>query len=67
MEEFLPRLKDISDGLKKVVESETGELGIHITSTFVPGLSLDRDTIRQIADLGLSMDIDVVIHSSDDD
>jgi hypothetical protein len=63
--EFVERLDGISEGLQKVVRSEGGELGIHVTSTFVPGLSFEPETLRFIADLGLSMDVDVVLYSSD--
>ncbi len=66
LEEFLNRLSGISDGLRKVVRSEGGEFAIHVTSTFVPGLSFEPDTIRRIADLGLSMDIDVILYGEGD-
>lgn len=66
MAEFCERLPGISEGLRKVVRSEGGEFGIHVTSTFVPGLSFEPETMRLIADLGLSMDVDVILYSSDD-
>ena len=66
MAEFVERLDGISEGLQKIVRSEGGEFGIHITSTFVPGLSFEPDTLKLIAKLGLSMDVDVVLYSSDD-
>jgi hypothetical protein len=59
--EFLDRLRGISEGLRKVVRSEGGEFVIHVTGTFVPALSFDTETIRLLADLGLSLDIDVVL------
>jgi hypothetical protein len=65
MAEFCERLTEISEGLRKVVRSEGGEFGIHVTSTFVPGLSFEPETLRLIADLGLSMDVDVILYSSD--
>lgn len=43
--------------------SEGGEFGIHVTSASVPGLNFDAATLSQIADLGLSMDIDVILYS----
>jgi hypothetical protein len=67
MAEFLERLNGISEGLRKVVRSEGGQFGIHITSTFVPGLSFQPETLRLIAALGLSMDVDVIICGSDED
>jgi hypothetical protein len=67
MAEFLERLKGISEGLQKVVRSEGGEFGIHVTSTFVPGLSFEPETLRLIADLGLSMDVDVILYSSEEE
>jgi len=67
MAEFLDRLSGISDGLRKVIRSEGGEFGIHVTSTFVPGLSFEPKTIKAIADLGLSMDVDVILYSSEED
>jgi alkylated DNA nucleotide flippase Atl1 len=67
MAEFCERLNGSSEGLRRVVRSEGGEFGIHVTSTFVPGLNFDPGTIRLIADLGLSMDVDVILYCSDED
>jgi hypothetical protein len=66
MADFLERLTGISEGLRKVVRSEGGEFVIHVTSTFVPALSFKPETLRLIADLGLSMDVDVILYSNDD-
>ena len=64
--DFVERLDGIKEGLRKVVQSEGGEFGICVTSTFVPGLSFEPETLRLIADLGLSMDIDVILYSTDE-
>jgi hypothetical protein len=66
MAEFVERLDGISEGLRKVARSEGGEFGIHVTSTFVPGLSFEPETLRLIANVGLSLDIDVVLYGSDE-
>jgi hypothetical protein len=67
MTEFLDRLKDISGGLQSVIRSEGGEFGVHITSAFIPGLSFEPQTLRVIAELGLSVDVDVILYSNGTD
>jgi len=65
--ELLDRVKGISDGLRKVVLTEGGGLGIHVTATSVPGLSFEPETIHLIAELGLSIDVDIVLISAEED
>ena len=65
MAEFFERLSTIREGLRQAVQSEGGQFGITTTCTFVPGLSFDQKIITEIADLGLSLDIDVILYGSD--
>jgi hypothetical protein len=67
IEEFLDRVRGISDGLHKVVLTGGGEFGIHVTATFVPGLSFEPETVYLIAEVGLSMDVDIVLISAEED
>ncbi len=41
------------------------ERRLQITSTFVAGLNFEPETLRGIADPGLSMDVDVILNRSD--
>ena len=66
IEEFLDRVRGISDGLHKVVRTEGGEFGIHVTATFVPGLSFEPETIYLIAEVGLSLGVDIVLISAEE-
>jgi Domain of unknown function (DUF4279) len=58
---LLKRALAISAGLTQVVADFGGEFAIHTTSASIPGISLSDEQVRQIADLGLSMDIDIVL------
>lgn len=67
VEEFLYRVRGVSEGLRKVVLTEGGEFGIHVTGAFVPGLSFEPETIHLIAEIGLSMSVDIVLISAEED
>jgi hypothetical protein len=67
IKEFLDRVRGISDGLREVVLTEGGGFGIHVTATSVPGLSFEPETIHLIAELGLSLDVDIVLISAEED
>jgi Domain of unknown function (DUF4279) len=61
IEELLHRIEPIADALSGIVTSEGGQLAIWVTSSSVPGITLDQHTIRTVADLGLSLDVDIVL------
>ena len=64
--ELMQRAEAISTGLGRAVALLGGEFAIHVTSTSIPGISLSNDQIRRLADLGLSLDIDIVLSAPDD-
>ena len=69
LDDFLKRLKPISIKLRKVAHTERveyAEFFIHVTSQFVPGISLAPEAITLLADTGLSLDIDVVLYGSEE-
>jgi hypothetical protein len=39
---------------------------IHVTAQSVPGISLSRDTLRALANAGLSLDVDIVLYASEE-
>jgi hypothetical protein len=62
---ILKRALPISGGLKRAVAEFGGEFAIYATATSIPGVGLTREQVRRIADLGLSIDIDIVMIAED--
>lgn len=61
IDQLLRRTAPISAGLAQVVDELGGQFAIQVTSSSVPGISLSSEQVRQIADLGLSLDIDIIL------
>jgi hypothetical protein len=60
------RLNSISHKLRESGLAEGAELFIHVSAQSVPGISLSPDAIRVIADAGVSLDVDVILYSLDE-
>lgn len=61
--DVLQRLKPISHKLREITAAEGAEFFIHVTSQSAPGISLSRETIQVLADAELSLDVDIVLYS----
>jgi len=64
VEELLYRIEPFADTLRGIITSEGGQLAIWVTSSSVPGITLDQHTIQTLADLGLSLDVDIILISN---
>lgn len=64
IEGLLHRIEPIENALRCIITSEGGQLAIRATSSSVPGITLDRHMIRTLADLGLSLDVDIILISN---
>ena len=63
---ILHRLKPISHKLREISFAEGAQFFIHVTAQSVPGISLSTDAILALADAGLSLDVDVILYSPDE-
>ena len=61
--DVLQRLQPISHKLREISAAEGAEFFIHVTSQSAPGISLSRETIQVLADAELSLDVDIVLYS----
>jgi hypothetical protein len=59
IEAFIQRLKPIAN---KVRERRGCRVFIHVTAEAVPGISFIPDVLRVLADAGMSLDVEIVLH-----
>ena len=62
VDELLTRIKSVEELLRDIIRSEGGEFAIRLSCASVPGITLNEHVIRVLADLGLSLDIDVILY-----
>ena len=65
IDELVERIRPYANGLRKVVSTEGGEFAMWVMSTSVPGISLNREIVAFIGELGLSLDIDIVLSAEE--
>jgi hypothetical protein len=65
--DLLQRTEAVTTRLAQMVASSGGEFAIHTTSTFIPGINLSSEQLRRIADLGLSLDVDMILITADNE
>lgn len=61
IDELVERIQPYANGFRKVVSTEGGEFAMWVTSTSMLGISLNRAIVAFIGELGLSLDIDIVL------
>jgi hypothetical protein len=61
MGNLIERLRPISKNIGDLSEEADIGVSVEILASEVPGLSIDRDVLKAIADVGAWLDIDVVI------
>jgi hypothetical protein len=64
--DVLHRLEPISQKLREIATAEGAEFFIHITSQSVPGVNLSPAAIRVLADAELSLDVDIILYSPEE-
>ena len=58
---LVERLRPITDNIRSLSEEADVGISVDILASDIPGLSIGREALKMIADLGAWLDIDVVI------